>query len=103
MCGYLTQVACFTDLQRFPLKLYRKYIGRHMFNEQYSFPYYFNIGSLTLKIPWKKLYTQPVEAVLEEIYLLIVPSSSKLSKIHILNRKIYIYLFLFHILLLKII
>lgn len=34
-----------------------------------------HIGSLTLKIPWKNLYTQPVEAVLEEIYLLIVPSS----------------------------
>ncbi|XP_063120538.1 intermembrane lipid transfer protein VPS13A isoform X3 [Rattus norvegicus] len=33
------------------------------------------IGSLQLKIPWKNLYTQPVEAVLEEIYLLIVPSS----------------------------
>uniref|UniRef100_A0A8C2M9B0 Vacuolar protein sorting 13A n=1 Tax=Cricetulus griseus TaxID=10029 RepID=A0A8C2M9B0_CRIGR len=34
-----------------------------------------HIGSLKLKIPWKYLYTQPVEAVLEEIYLLIVPSS----------------------------
>ncbi|XP_060243155.1 intermembrane lipid transfer protein VPS13A isoform X1 [Meriones unguiculatus] len=34
-----------------------------------------HIGSLALKIPWKNLYTQPVEAVLEEIYLLIVPSS----------------------------
>ncbi|XP_051002167.1 intermembrane lipid transfer protein VPS13A [Acomys russatus] len=34
-----------------------------------------HIGSLKLKIPWKNLYTQPVEAVLEEIYLLIVPSS----------------------------
>uniref|UniRef100_A0A8C6HGY3 Vacuolar protein sorting 13A n=1 Tax=Mus spicilegus TaxID=10103 RepID=A0A8C6HGY3_MUSSI len=34
-----------------------------------------HIGSLKLKIPWKNLYTQPVEAVLEEIFLLIVPSS----------------------------
>ncbi|KAL1788927.1 vacuolar protein sorting-associated protein 13A [Sigmodon hispidus] len=34
-----------------------------------------HIGSLKLKIPWKNLYTQPVEAVLEGIYLLIVPSS----------------------------
>ncbi|GAB1302254.1 Vacuolar protein sorting-associated protein 13A [Apodemus speciosus] len=34
-----------------------------------------HIGSLKLKIPWKNLYTQPVEAVLEDIYLLIVPSS----------------------------
>ncbi|KAM6169962.1 intermembrane lipid transfer protein VPS13A [Rhynchocyon petersi] len=31
--------------------------------------------NLNLVIPWKNLYTQPVEAVLEEIYLLIVPSS----------------------------
>lgn len=34
-----------------------------------------HIGHLDLKIPWKNLYTQPVEAVLEDIYLLIVPSS----------------------------
>ncbi|XP_075416632.1 intermembrane lipid transfer protein VPS13A isoform X1 [Tenrec ecaudatus] len=34
-----------------------------------------HIGNLSLTIPWKNLYTQPVEAVLEEIYLLIVPSS----------------------------
>ncbi|XP_070287563.1 intermembrane lipid transfer protein VPS13A isoform X1 [Myotis yumanensis] len=33
------------------------------------------IGNLNLKIPWKNLYTQPVVAVLENIYLLIVPSS----------------------------
>ena len=37
----------------------------------------FHVGNLNLKIPWKNLYTQPVEAVLEDIYLLIVPSSSK--------------------------
>ncbi|XP_037004998.2 intermembrane lipid transfer protein VPS13A isoform X2 [Artibeus jamaicensis] len=34
-----------------------------------------HIGNLNLKIPWKNLYTQPVVAVLENIYLLIVPSS----------------------------
>ncbi|XP_023578759.1 vacuolar protein sorting-associated protein 13A [Octodon degus] len=34
-----------------------------------------HIGTLNLVIPWKNLYTQPVVAVLEEIYLLIVPSS----------------------------
>ncbi|KAM6183629.1 intermembrane lipid transfer protein VPS13A isoform 1-T1 [Erethizon dorsatum] len=34
-----------------------------------------HIGTLNLVIPWKNLYTQPVEAVLGEIYLLIVPSS----------------------------
>ncbi|KAM5300320.1 intermembrane lipid transfer protein VPS13A isoform 2-T2 [Ctenodactylus gundi] len=34
-----------------------------------------HIGTLNLIIPWKNLYTLPVEAVLEEIYLLIVPSS----------------------------
>ncbi|XP_038435469.1 intermembrane lipid transfer protein VPS13A isoform X2 [Canis lupus baileyi] len=34
-----------------------------------------HIGNLNLIIPWKNLYTQPVEAVLGDIYLLIVPSS----------------------------
>ncbi|XP_070650344.1 intermembrane lipid transfer protein VPS13A [Bos indicus] len=34
-----------------------------------------HIGTLNLIIPWKNLYTQPVEAVLEGVYLLIVPSS----------------------------
>ncbi|XP_016013121.2 vacuolar protein sorting-associated protein 13A isoform X4 [Rousettus aegyptiacus] len=34
-----------------------------------------HIGNLSLKIPWKNLYTQPVVAVLEDIYLLIVPSA----------------------------
>ncbi|KAB0388751.1 hypothetical protein E2I00_008914, partial [Balaenoptera physalus] len=34
-----------------------------------------HIGNLSLIIPWKNLYTQPVEALLEDIYLLIVPSS----------------------------
>uniref|UniRef100_A0A671EWW7 Vacuolar protein sorting 13 homolog A n=1 Tax=Rhinolophus ferrumequinum TaxID=59479 RepID=A0A671EWW7_RHIFE len=34
-----------------------------------------HIGNLNLTIPWKHLYTQPVVAVLEDIYLLIVPSS----------------------------
>ncbi|XP_054980004.1 intermembrane lipid transfer protein VPS13A [Sorex araneus] len=34
-----------------------------------------HIGHLDLKIPWKNLYTQPVQAVLEDIYVLIVPSS----------------------------
>ncbi|XP_042521533.1 vacuolar protein sorting-associated protein 13A isoform X1 [Dipodomys spectabilis] len=34
-----------------------------------------HIGNLKLIIPWKNLYTQPVEAVLEDIYLLIVPFS----------------------------
>jgi hypothetical protein len=56
-----------------------------MLNEQYSCLYYFNVGSLKLKIPWKNLYTQPVEAVLEEIFLLIVPSSSKSFKIYNLD------------------
>uniref|UniRef100_A0A8D2Q5L1 Vacuolar protein sorting 13 homolog A n=1 Tax=Varanus komodoensis TaxID=61221 RepID=A0A8D2Q5L1_VARKO len=34
------------------------------------------IGQLNLQIPWKNLYTQPVEAVLDEVYLLIVPTAS---------------------------
>ncbi|XP_044301886.1 vacuolar protein sorting-associated protein 13A isoform X2 [Varanus komodoensis] len=35
-----------------------------------------HIGQLNLQIPWKNLYTQPVEAVLDEVYLLIVPTAS---------------------------
>ncbi|XP_066460243.1 intermembrane lipid transfer protein VPS13A [Eleutherodactylus coqui] len=35
-----------------------------------------HIGKLDLKIPWKNLYTQPVEAVLDGVYLLIVPIAS---------------------------
>ncbi|XP_068092806.1 intermembrane lipid transfer protein VPS13A [Hyperolius riggenbachi] len=35
-----------------------------------------HIGKLDLKIPWKNLYTQPVEAVLDGVYLLIVPVAS---------------------------
>ncbi|KAH0628248.1 hypothetical protein JD844_009143 [Phrynosoma platyrhinos] len=34
------------------------------------------IGQLNLQIPWKNLYTQPVEAVLDGVYLLIVPTAS---------------------------
>ncbi|XP_066500890.1 vacuolar protein sorting-associated protein 13A isoform X2 [Hoplias malabaricus] len=34
------------------------------------------IGRLELKIPWKNLYTQSVEATLDEVYLLIVPTAS---------------------------
>ncbi|XP_066567209.1 intermembrane lipid transfer protein VPS13A isoform X2 [Amia ocellicauda] len=35
-----------------------------------------HIGKLELKIPWKNLYTQSVEATLDEVYLLIVPTAS---------------------------
>ncbi|XP_066473905.1 intermembrane lipid transfer protein VPS13A isoform X2 [Tiliqua scincoides] len=35
-----------------------------------------HIGNLNLQIPWKNLYTQPVEAVLDGVYLLIVPTAS---------------------------
>uniref|UniRef100_A0A8C7DX07 Chorein N-terminal domain-containing protein n=1 Tax=Naja naja TaxID=35670 RepID=A0A8C7DX07_NAJNA len=34
------------------------------------------VSHLNLQIPWKNLYTQPVEAVLDEVYLLIVPTAS---------------------------
>uniref|UniRef100_A0A663FCS7 Vacuolar protein sorting 13 homolog A n=1 Tax=Aquila chrysaetos chrysaetos TaxID=223781 RepID=A0A663FCS7_AQUCH len=33
-------------------------------------------GQLNLQIPWQNLYTQPVEAVLDGVYLLIVPTAS---------------------------
>uniref|UniRef100_A0A3P8WHN6 Vacuolar protein sorting 13 homolog A n=1 Tax=Cynoglossus semilaevis TaxID=244447 RepID=A0A3P8WHN6_CYNSE len=35
-----------------------------------------HIGKLELKIPWKNLYTQSVEATLDGVYLLIVPTAS---------------------------
>ncbi|KAK7933821.1 hypothetical protein WMY93_004717 [Mugilogobius chulae] len=35
-----------------------------------------HIGRLELKIPWKNLYTQSVEASLDGVYLLIVPTAS---------------------------
>uniref|UniRef100_A0A669QMQ5 Vacuolar protein sorting 13 homolog A n=1 Tax=Phasianus colchicus TaxID=9054 RepID=A0A669QMQ5_PHACC len=34
------------------------------------------LGQLNLQIPWQNLYTQPVEAVLDGVYLLIVPTAS---------------------------
>ncbi|XP_072321339.1 intermembrane lipid transfer protein VPS13C isoform X2 [Eucyclogobius newberryi] len=34
------------------------------------------IGKLTLKIPWKNLYSEAVVATLEELYLLVVPGST---------------------------
>jgi len=36
-----------------------------------------NSGKLTLKIPWKNLYKEAVEATLDGLYLLAVPNSSK--------------------------
>ncbi|CAH2294187.1 vacuolar sorting-associated 13A isoform X1 [Pelobates cultripes] len=35
-----------------------------------------HIEKLDLQIPWKNLYTQPVEAILDGVYLLIVPIAS---------------------------
>ncbi|XP_068460599.1 intermembrane lipid transfer protein VPS13A isoform X2 [Clinocottus analis] len=35
-----------------------------------------HIGQLQLKIPWKNLYTQSVEATLDGVYLLMVPTAS---------------------------
>uniref|UniRef100_A0A8D2NAU3 Vacuolar protein sorting 13 homolog A n=1 Tax=Zonotrichia albicollis TaxID=44394 RepID=A0A8D2NAU3_ZONAL len=34
------------------------------------------VGQLNLQIPWQNLYTQPVEAVLDGVYLLIVPTAT---------------------------
>lgn len=34
------------------------------------------LGTLTLKIPWTSLYSQPVEIGLKDLYLLVVPGSS---------------------------
>jgi hypothetical protein len=37
---------------------------------------YGHLGSLVLKIPWKNLYSAPVEAYIDRLYLLAVPNSS---------------------------
>lgn len=34
------------------------------------------LGKLSLKIPWKNLYTEPVEAIVERLYVLAKPSKS---------------------------
>ena len=36
--------------------------------------YYYFTGKLVLKIPWKNLYNSPVEAQVENLYLLVVPN-----------------------------
>lgn len=45
------------------------------------------IGRLELKIPWKNLYTQSVEATLDGVYLLIVPTASKNNVYILINAK----------------
>lgn len=37
---------------------------------------YGTLGSLVLKIPWKNLYSAPVEAYVDRLYLLAVPNNS---------------------------
>lgn len=37
---------------------------------------YGHLGNLVLKIPWKNLYSAPVEAIIDRLYLLAVPNSS---------------------------
>lgn len=37
---------------------------------------YGHLGNLVLKIPWKNLYSAPVEAYIDRLYLLAVPNSS---------------------------
>lgn len=36
--------------------------------------YYFHIGKLVLKIPWKNLYSGSVEASIDSLFLLVVPT-----------------------------
>uniref|UniRef100_H3AXY1 Vacuolar protein sorting 13 homolog A n=1 Tax=Latimeria chalumnae TaxID=7897 RepID=H3AXY1_LATCH len=45
-----------------------------------------HISKLDLKIPWKNIYSQPVEATLDGVYLLIVPVASKIK----INLKVFI-------------
>uniref|UniRef100_A0A8C0C1W7 Vacuolar protein sorting 13 homolog A n=1 Tax=Buteo japonicus TaxID=224669 RepID=A0A8C0C1W7_9AVES len=52
------------------------FLSNQLFNcipQPFSFVF---VGQLNLQIPWQNLYTQPVEAVLDGVYLLIVPTAS---------------------------
>jgi vacuolar protein sorting-associated protein 13A/C len=40
------------------------------------FKYFTLSGKLVLKIPWKNLYSSPVEAYVEKLYLLVVPNTA---------------------------
>lgn len=37
---------------------------------------YGHLGNLTLKVPWSKIYSAPVEAYIDRLYLLVVPNNS---------------------------
>lgn len=37
---------------------------------------YGRLGKLILKVPWKNLYGSPVEAVVEDLYILVAPNSA---------------------------
>lgn len=37
---------------------------------------YGHLGSLVLKVPWSKIYSAPVEAYIDKLYLLVVPNNS---------------------------
>jgi vacuolar protein sorting-associated protein 13A/C len=34
------------------------------------------LGSLVLKVPWSKIYSAPVEAQIDKLFLLVVPNNS---------------------------
>lgn len=58
--------------------------------------FFFLTGRLQLKIPWKNLYTQSVEATLDGVYLLIVPLASKSTEIRKVRRRKSSYALVFY-------
>ena len=46
-----------------------------------------HLGKLTLKIPWKNLYSSPVVATLEGLYILVTPNSGNCKNINVKNSK----------------
>jgi len=37
------------------------------------------LGTLILKIPWKKIYTEPVEVVIEDLFAIAGPNAGMLN------------------------
>ena len=62
----------------------------------YPFLFFVNIGRLTVNIPWKSIYINPVEIEIDEIYILTGPQDGMIlilfkSIIHFIHMLMFIY------------
>jgi len=46
---------------------------------------FFRLGKLSLKIPWKNLYTEPTVAQLDGLFVIVVPNTSMIRVTRIRN------------------